>query len=145
MNQYVPVAVLEELADSVVVVEGVVDAAEVVLTDELAVAVRGGDLFVEQVSVAHAGELAGRRVLRASLLTCGESVDIVFLCDGGTCLLSLYSWWHLYGGGWHILQFARYFYTILYSMAIQVNSNLLLTPKQKSRFNGCHTKTELLF
>ena len=77
LNQYVPVAVLEELADSVVVVEGVVDAAEVVLTDELAVAVRGGDLFVEQVSVAHAGELAGRRVLSASLLTCGESIDIV--------------------------------------------------------------------
>ena len=65
----VPVAVLEQLADPVVVVVGVVDAAKVVLADELASAVRGGDLGVEQVSVAHAGELAGRCVLRASLFT----------------------------------------------------------------------------
>ena len=69
----VPVAVLEELADPVVVVESVVDAAEVVLADELAVAVRGGHLGVEEVAVTHPGELAGWRVLRAALFTCGES------------------------------------------------------------------------
>ena len=68
----VPVAVLEELAHPVVVVESVVDAAEVVLADELAVAVRGGHLGVEEVAVTHPRELAGWRVLRAALFTCGE-------------------------------------------------------------------------
>ena len=69
MMVVVPVAVLEQLADPVVVVVGVVDAAQVVLADELASAVRGGDLGVEHVTVANAGELAGRCVLRASLFT----------------------------------------------------------------------------
>ena len=70
MNDGVPVAVLEQVAEAVVVVVGVVDAARVVLADELAVAVSAVDLGVEQVSVAHAGQLAGRRVLRAALLSC---------------------------------------------------------------------------
>ena len=58
-------ALLEQLADSVVVVVGVVDAAREVLADELAFAVRGVDLGVEEVAGARPGEVAGPRGLRA--------------------------------------------------------------------------------
>ena len=68
-HQIIP-ALREQLADSVVVVVGVVDAARVVLADELALSVRGVDLGVEQVSAAPPGDVAGPRVQRAFLFAC---------------------------------------------------------------------------
>ena len=81
-------ALLEQLADSVVVVVGVVDAAREVLADELAFAVRGVDLGVEEVAGARPGEVAGPRGLWALLFACGlisdYTVHIGYKAGGGT-------------------------------------------------------------
>ena len=78
MNVDIPLALLKQLTDSVIIVVGVVDASWVVLADELALAVRGVHLGVEDVRLANPGQLAGRLVLRASLLAC-----VVKQCSSG--------------------------------------------------------------
>ena len=70
MNVDIPLALLKQLTDSVIIVVGVVDASWVVLADELALAVRGVHLCMEDIRLANSGQLTGRRVLRASLLAC---------------------------------------------------------------------------